>query len=430
MIRAQEQEHSPDGIRHTRHVIVRNTYRELTDTTIKTFHSWIPRDAGEWLGKDMTFTINGGDFHTEFMFRALDKPGDVKKLLSMEFTVGWVNEAREIPKSIIDMMGGRAGRYPDKSFGGPTWYGIIMDTNPPDTDSWWYRIFEQPDEYGNYADGWRLFRQPSARGPDAENIENLPHGYYDRQLFGKTEEWISIYVDGNYGYTMEGKPIHPKFNHSVHVLAGDHEVLPKRPLLVGADFGLTPAAVILQYHPLGYWVVLDEIVTEDMGADEFGPAVIEHLHRHYPGMEYCGWGDPSGDTRSQANSRMTVFTELYKTGLMLSPCQTNDLLARISTVNRLLGTLAADGKPRLRFSKKAQILIKAMAGGYHYRRVNIAGLEKFEDRPNKNSFSHVAEALQYALVGDAGYTEQKEERTMRRRYDERPAGRHRSWKTA
>ena len=42
----------------------------------------------------------------------MDRPEDVKKLLSLELTGIWINEAREIPKSIVDACTMRVGRYP------------------------------------------------------------------------------------------------------------------------------------------------------------------------------------------------------------------------------------------------------------------------------------------------------------------------------
>ena len=43
-----------------------------------------------------------------------------------------------------------------------------------------------------------------------------------------------------------------------------------------------------------------------------------------------------------------------------------------------------------------------MNGGYKYRRVQIGGDERFHDKPDKNMYSHVAESLQYLMLG-AGY---------------------------
>ena len=44
------------------------------------------------------------------------------------------------------------------------------------------------------------------------------------------------------------------------------EPIPDRPIYVGLDFGLTPAAVFGQITVNGQWRWLDELVTEDMGA--------------------------------------------------------------------------------------------------------------------------------------------------------------------
>jgi hypothetical protein len=40
-----------------------------------------------------------------------------------------------------------------------------------------------------------------------------------------------------------------------------------------------------------------------------------------------------------------------------------------------------------------------MAGGYKFRRMQIVGEERYADAPEKNIYSHVCEALQYALCG-------------------------------
>ncbi len=44
MRRAQEQKPAPDGRKHTRWAVVRNTYRELADKTLKTWLDWFPEE--------------------------------------------------------------------------------------------------------------------------------------------------------------------------------------------------------------------------------------------------------------------------------------------------------------------------------------------------------------------------------------------------
>ena len=191
--RAREQRPGPDGIRRTRFAIVRNTYRELRDTTRKTFEQWIPAPLGEWREQDFTFTMQFSDVHCEVLFRALDRPEDVKKLLSLELTGCYFNELREIAKPVFDGMQGRVGRYPAAKDGGASWFGVWGDTNPMPTGHWAYRLFVKA-----LPEGFELFEQPDGLGLDAENTENLPAGYYARLVAGKDKEWIDTYARGLY----------------------------------------------------------------------------------------------------------------------------------------------------------------------------------------------------------------------------------------
>ena len=42
---------------------------------------------------------------------------------------------------------------------------------------------------------------------------------------------------------------------------------------------------------------------------------------------------------------------------------------------------------------------KALAGGYHMRRMAVTGADRFMDKPDKGKYSHVADAGQYAMLG-------------------------------
>lgn len=192
--RACEQQ-AHEGVRRTRGAVIRNTYRELKDTTRKTFEQWIPEDTGGWLEQDFTFKIDaplkdGTRVESEILFRSLDRPEDIRKLLSLELTFAYINELREIPKAAVDVLETRLGRYPRRADGGPTWFGWWGDTNPWHGQHWGAKHFRRGLE------GYELYEQPSGLGPDAENIENLPPGYYDRLCIGKDQEWVDVYAKG------------------------------------------------------------------------------------------------------------------------------------------------------------------------------------------------------------------------------------------
>src|ERR1700677_1530641 len=241
MRRAREQAIGPDGKRRTRWLIVRNSYPELKSTTMKTWTQWAP---GKISGTPpYTYNLVTKDIDMEVLFIALDHAEfDVKKILSLEITGAWVNECREIPKSIIDAITGRIGRYPSRSQGGCTWSGLIMDTNPPDNESWIYNTFET----NGTPEGWAIFKQPSGLSSEAENVENLPPNYYQRIMAGKDEDFIKVYVHGEYGYLQEGLPVYPMFRDSFHTAKEIIQVSESAGLFIGIDFGLTPAAIFGQ----------------------------------------------------------------------------------------------------------------------------------------------------------------------------------------
>jgi hypothetical protein len=390
--RALEQRPGPDGKRRTRFAVIRNSYRELADTTVKTVQQWLPDDLGVWRMVDNAFDLSFNDIECEILFRALDRPADAKKLLSLELTGAYINEAKEIPRAVFDLLQTRIGRYPAVKDGGCTWSGVWMDSNPPDTDDYLYKIFEE-----QRPEGFELYRQPGGRSPEAENVSNLPADYYARIARGKNPDWVKVYVDGEYGFVQDGRPIYPEYKDALHFDA-TVQPIPRSDITLGMDFGLTPAAVLCQRDADGQLQVFDELVSEDMGAVAFARELASKLKGEYYGRGVTGWGDPAGEQRAQTDER-TPFDVVLAAGLPVSPAPTNDYTLRREAVAGMLLRLTMTGRPALVIGPKCANLRKAMAGGYCYKRLQISGDERFHDKPDKGRYSHVAEALQYAAVG-------------------------------
>ena len=430
MLRAVKQTPSPiDGIKYTRFAIVRNSYPMLKTTTIKTWLDLFPENTfGPMLWTPpITHHIRlpsregAAGIDCEVIFLALDQPKDVRKLLSLELTGAWVNEARELPKAVIDGLTHRVGRYPTKRDGGASWHGIWMDTNPMDDDHWYYRMAEKERMTGAYA--WKFFKQaggmievdpaqlpenPEANdhifaagkwwklNPGAENLGNLPAGYYQQMLLGKNLDWIRCYAGGTYTYVQEGRPVWPEYDDSM--MSGEVEFDPSLPLQVGVDFGLTPAAIIGQRRPNGQWQVLHEIVTFDMGLERFGQQLLAELNTRYPKAQILVWGDPAGMARD-AIYEVTAFDHLRTLGLRAQPTHSNDFKVRREAAAMPMQRLIA-GKPGLIVNRECKLLRKSLAGGYHFKRIAVgAGHERFRDAPNKNEHSHCGDAFGYLLLG-------------------------------
>lgn len=422
--RGIEQTPGPDGVRRSRFAVVRNSYRQLEDSTIKTFLQWFPPYTyGDWKPSAHSYTIRAltaapGEpgAEIEVLFRALDRPDQIGNLLSTEYTGAWFNEGRDIPWAVWEAMMGRVGRYPAVRDGGCKWFGIFGDTNPPDTDSEWYKFFEEKDhtediealnaaidrlglKIPHYTTGtyYKCFKQPSGLGPNAENIANLPPLYYEKQRVGKTDDWVKVYLHGEYGFTVDGKPVFPEYSDTMHC-PEDPRLHPKTidgaVMLRSYDFGLTPACVFSQLTPNCRWNVVDEIVATDMGFDEFSDTVLEHSARHYRGLAFEDVGDPAGQQRAQTDTK-TCFQIAHAKGInMMAAPQTEQL--RLESMRKPLRTLR-DGRPQFTLHPRCVRLRKALLGGYHFRRMQVSG-ERFDVHPNKNAHSHVADACTYGAA--------------------------------
>jgi hypothetical protein len=397
------------GVRKTRWAAIRNTYPELKSTTIKTFEDWFPPEICQ-INWSPPITANlrlplpdGTTVEMEVLFMALDKPNDVKKLLSLELTGVWLNEVREIPKQILDGATGRVGRYPAKRHGGPTWSGIIMDTNPPDDDHWYYTLAEEIKP-----EGFDFFQQPPALikladntyipNPEAENIINQPLGYdyWLRQVYGKDEDWINVYVMGLYGSIFEGKPVYPEFNDAIHTAENELEIYRGMPVFLGWDYGLTPACVAVQLSPHGQLRIVREWCTEDMAIREFARDIVKPaLANEFNDVMIVSVGDPAGSHRGETEKK-SCMDILLDEGIPTEEGPTNEPIARTDSVRFYLKGMDREGNPAFLMSPSCKTLRRGFNGGYKYDRVQIVGEERYKDEACKNKFSHPHDALQYA----------------------------------
>lgn len=400
-LRRARQQDPHEGVRSSRFAVIRNTLPQLRQTVLN--------DIKEHLGPlvhyvvtDSTVQIranqpDGTTLHSDWMLIPLDTKEDQKRLLSLQLTGAWINELREVPFDIVDPLIGRLGRYPSKLQGGACWHGLIADTNPWDVDSPYHEAFVlEPRK------GWTLYHQPSGIGPDAENVENLPSGYYESLATGRNEDWSAVHVESQFGSSNAGQAV---FRRSFHVPTHVRDELgqpsPHRPLIVGMDFGRTPSALIGQIDALGRLLVFEEVTTEDMGLYQM---LEEHLMPRLRGEAYAGRkvfviADPSGVEQSQLTND-SPFDALRATGFLAYPAPTNDVEPRLRAVERMLRTTIL-GEPGIQISRRGcPTLIMALGNKYRYKK-KVNG--QLEDRPEKlHPWSDVVDCLQYMALGASG----------------------------
>lgn len=395
---AREQRRGPDGKRRFRAIIVRNTNAQLLDTSLKSWLTWFPEGTcGDYAKTTKVYTMRFDDVECEVWFRALDTPDDVKKLLSVEASIICFDEAREINPDIWKAASGRVSRYPSKKDGGaykedgtPN-FGLRASTNPPDADTYWSELIENPPENAE------VFIQPSALSPEAENLENLADGYYENLCYGKDEDWIDVYVRSQMGKSLAGKPVFRAFDADTHIAKE-----PLKPttlngtLFIGIDNGLSPAAVFGQTDFNGRVLVYDAISADGLGALRFCRERLKPLlAQKYPGFKALIVADPACNQRAQTDEKTIV--DIYRSeGLQIVTAKTNALAARIASVDYYL-TRNVEGKSSILLCPVGcKPLIQAMRGKYRYR-TNTKG--ETDTTPEKSHpFSDLADALQYLCL--------------------------------
>jgi hypothetical protein len=419
--RSVQQRAAVDGLRYTRFAIVRQTLKQLKDTVLKDCKAWLTASAplGEWKVSEGVFHLNFDTVRSEWVFIPLEDAADQARLLSMQLTGAWLSEAIEMNLDVVAPVSGRCGRYPSGALGVPTWHGIIADTNMPTEMTPWHQFMENPPP------NWQIFKQPSGLSPNAENLnwllqkENtitlpidhparLAQGrkYYENfvNMYGEESDWVNRYVKGQYGNDPSGEAVfRASFQPNFHGVE-ETKVIPSYPLIVGQDFGRNPWSLICQPDHMGRLLVHEEVPAMNIGLEKH---VNQNLKPRLWSSDYTGCkialvGDPSGVAKGSI-AEESCFDALKRFGLPAFPAPTNDIDPRLRAVETLLGQQRNGGPALLINKQKCPMLMRAMGGGYRFKKSPSGGLKPIPEKQDAEGFSHVADCLQYvALVVHGG----------------------------
>lgn len=411
LLNAIRQEPNDLGVRYTKFAVIRDTYRNLWNTTIQSWKAWIPEELGEFSGgknepgrHHLRFKLMDGttvDTLVEFIAIGDNNVEDVMR--GWEGTGAYLNEADRLKEDVFSYVRGRVGRYPSVPSCGvkASWSGVWCDMNAPDEENYMAKqfIFDKPEEFA-------FFCQPGGREPNAENINNLPDGYYKNQMAGQTDYYIRRMIDNKLGYSRDGQPVYPEYNDSLHVAGNILKANPMLPIDIGFDCGLTPAAVIGQQQPNGVWHIIAEIIADGIGASRFGKLVNRILKTEYRNcrIRYCTC-DPAGMSRTAGDAEERSWRDIVvaETGLTMRPSPSNAITPRLDCVKMILNRMI-DGQPGFLLSPVCKVLRKGFNSGYRFKKDGSSNSNVLvSDSPEKNEYSHPHDALQYLLMGGGEY---------------------------
>lgn len=392
---------------HTRHnpgaswALIRDTFENIVGTTQKTFFQWFPPGVyGEYNATKKTFTWAEGVAKGEVIFMGMDDQNDATKLMSRELAGFGIDEpAPAVGSAGVDEMVFDIGlsrlRQP-----GMKWYCAKLAENNPDEGHWTYRRFvTQADK------DFRLW-QPNI----PENVLHLPKDYYAqlRSTWSHRPDLIRRFVEGDFGFQLEGKAVTPQWNDRIHLAIGLTPI-PRLEAVMCWDFGHNPTCIITQRTPMGQWLVLDAMVGDGIGVAELIDDLVKPLiaERYAPlKIQFRHIGDPAGLTGEQTSVNRSAVRHLRKE---IGGMWRSGPVKPLERINPLCAVLAKtiQGRGLVQVDReRAGAVWQALRGGWHY---NIARTGLVSTVPKKNMHSHPGDALAYgaAILYPLGASQKK-----------------------
>jgi hypothetical protein len=411
--RSCEQAPGLDGIRRTRWALLRQTLSQLKNTVLKDIIQWFGPIC-DWKVSESTVWFKFGDVVSEWILLPLETPEDQKRILSMNLTGAFVSEAIEIDFDLMVAIAGRCGRFPSAADGGATWYGVVLDSNMPTELTPWHKAVSEPPP------GWQVFIQPSGLAANAENLnwllqtpqtlalpidhpDRLAKGreYYARLSTSTNPAWVKRYVMAEFGPDPSGAAVYAGMFFTAFHCRDDLLVIPGAPLLIGLDLGRDPWALLGQIDSMSRLLVHEEIPAEDIGLKLQLPRIRQVVSgRRYVGCPVCIIFDPAGMSKGNFDE-YTSYDVITAFGFMAMAAPSNRLAPRLNAAERFM-TESRGGTAAMLINRiLCPSLVMALNGSYRFKYNQIGEAQPI---PEKNEWSHVADAHQYLCMGASGGT--------------------------
>lgn len=389
-----------DGVRRYVLGVWRQKYVNLWSATIPSWWKILPKDlpGSKWVGSPPREASHFIRFEDAFgivellaRFRAFGDAADPADVRGVECTDAYLNEMDTFPEDLMMVLADRVGR--DPPFAVIHRYGRIFgDSNAPNVLNYCYRDF-----YEDLKPGYKLYRQPGGRDPNAENVAVMGRGYWENsaRINSHRPSWVRVMVDAKPGYISAEKPVYPTFDDERNIATETIPVLDGLPVLVGVDGGYTPTAVYCQERSDGQLRVLAEIALERGGMKELSVSMLALEARRFEDCHFVTVCDPSmneGEDLEEKNDLQRLEDYL---GRPVKPARSNNPDLRWEAVRAKLRHAVDGGLPGFLLDPSCKGLRRGFAQTYHFRDVqgtnDVGSVQKTFD-------SHVHDGLQYAAM--------------------------------
>lgn len=408
--------------------VIRETYPNIEKNTLPSWFRIHPESDGKFTWK-APFThkiqlileqdadgraIDVCEFEIEF--RAIGDRSVEEACRGWEVVAVMIDEADLQPVDLLAFLSGRVGRSSDLD---PTLVvdqQIILSLNAPYMDNWVYGLAIEKN-LGELLDpeliealGGRelleVFIQPGGREPDAENLHNLPQGYYKIQAATNKHrpDYVARMIDNKFVPMQHGQPVNPRFDYRDHVRKLEWD--PSRVLTIGVDQGLNAAAAFTQRTAnLGLRTLREVVNFRDdgklakIGGAAFGQMLKAAINEHFPDLrpemvrivcDPAAWS--AGDNEDEQMDWVRIVRR--ELGLPIFKAKSN----KPSLRNEALWA-ALEERDGYAVDPSCKHLIKGHLGGYRYSKGEMSQGERRGHLVIADTvYTHICDAEQYAAL--------------------------------
>src|SRR6266849_3036609 len=388
----------------SRWVIARQTYKDLMNTTKKTFEKVCPP---EWIGRDVKEEMRLVN-DTEILWLHLDEM-DENSLKSLEINGAFVSQAEEVAPEMWEFLDSRVGRWHRPGWKLPCPAYTCGECNPNGHD-WIYFRFH-PDVVTNHPQRAYFFGETSI---NKTMLDKFSPGYYDI-VMRKPEAWKRRWVFGSRDI-FEGA-IHPEFKREVHVYDADRfdpfDACNIKSCWGWFDYGLSaPTCLLLSastsdnFHFITHEYYKRSTPGRTLTIREHAAAILK-LQRDNRHSVRGIYADPSvffESTRDRSRSAMTSVAQEYREcGLYLQKADNNEI-ASIANLQQLFHVeqnvinpiTRKPGSPRLFISSRCENLIEQIQLQRHAEMRNpLTGEKEYTEERAVGIPDHAYDPLRY-----------------------------------
>lgn len=359
--------------------------------------------------------IRASDLLIEIHFLGIDQVDDVQRVMGMNVSAVLIDEGREISdlKGVLGQLLTRTGRYPPKREGGlgfTTRAMVISNASDRFHDLYKLCVTETPSGTEAFLAPPGLLEDRKTTNPEAENVNNLPKGYYELLARNLPPDRLAVEVMNEWETMQEGKPVVPEFRSTTHVSREKLHPKARMPLLVGLDPGNHPAAVIAGCITTERgevrWEIYEEVIGSNITTTRFAGVLKDVMERKYPEHTVeLAWVDPVAYQPTDRDDDRLI-AEVYEaiTGWKLKAPQSNLVGVQLEAMRQPFNALV-DGQPAIMIDPDCHTLIEALAGKVCFKTA-IANREEVTTDMiiKRHPYHDVLMAACYLMLGGGGYT--------------------------